>query len=233
MIYITGDTHADFSDIHEFCYTRQTSRDDIMIILGDAGINYWLNQRDRYLKEWLSGFPITFFCIHGNHEARPQGISTYVVDSFHGGAVYFEPEYPNILFAADGNLYDFGDKQYLVIGGAYSIDKYIRINEGLQWFEDEQPSDRTKMIVEMKIDGIKDESKICVLSHTCPLSKMPIEALLPNIDQSKVDNSTEKWLDTIEARLDYCSWYCGHFHIDKIHDSKFRFLANDILCIGE
>ena len=37
MIYITGDTHGDFSRIERFCEKFQPSRDDIMIILGDAG----------------------------------------------------------------------------------------------------------------------------------------------------------------------------------------------------
>ena len=35
------------------------------------------------------------------------------------------------------------------------------------------------------------------------------------VDQSTVDNSTEQWLDTIEDRLEYEAWYCGHWHINK------------------
>ena len=40
MIYITGDTHGDFRRIFDFCMRFETSVDDIMIILGDAGINF-------------------------------------------------------------------------------------------------------------------------------------------------------------------------------------------------
>ena len=40
MIYITGDKHGDFSSIFDFCYKYKTTRKDIMIVLGDAGINY-------------------------------------------------------------------------------------------------------------------------------------------------------------------------------------------------
>jgi len=39
-----------------------------MIILGDAGINYYLYERDYELKEQLAQLPITLFCVHGNHE---------------------------------------------------------------------------------------------------------------------------------------------------------------------
>ena len=62
-----------------------------------------------------------------------------------------------------------------------------------------------------------------VLTHTCPLKYEPVEAFLPMIDQSTVDNSTEAWLDEIEKRLSYMRWYCGHWHIDKRID-KIHFL---------
>ncbi len=43
--YITGDTHGDFSRIAEFCGSNGTDTNDVMIILGDAGINYYLDGR--------------------------------------------------------------------------------------------------------------------------------------------------------------------------------------------
>ena len=66
-----------------------------------------------------------------------------------------------------------------------------------------------------------------VLSHTCPRKYVPVEHLMPAIDQSKVDKSTENWLDTIEDKLDYKEWYCGHWHINKRID-KLTFLFHDI-----
>lgn len=49
MIYITGDTHREFSRI---CNLDRKD-DDLLIILGDAGINYYLDERDIELKEYL------------------------------------------------------------------------------------------------------------------------------------------------------------------------------------
>lgn len=69
--YITGDTHGNFNRIEEFCSENDTTKEDVMIILGDAGINYWLDNTDRQLKNDLSSLDITLFCVHGNHEARP------------------------------------------------------------------------------------------------------------------------------------------------------------------
>lgn len=69
--YITGDTHKKFDRVETFCQDQHTTPDDVMIILGDSGINYWLSPKDEKLKERVNRIPITFFCIHGNHEGRP------------------------------------------------------------------------------------------------------------------------------------------------------------------
>jgi len=47
-----------------------------------------------------------------------------------------------------------------------------------------------------------------------------------------VDKSTEKWLDSIEDRLDYEKWYCGHYHTNKTID-KMRFLYDSYLNIDD
>ncbi len=48
---------------------------------------------------------------------------------------------------------------------------------------------------------------------------------MPNIDQNLVDSSTERWLDTIEEKIKYNAWYCGHWHVEKRID-KMHFLFN-------
>ena len=58
--YITGDTHRSFDRIEDFCYGYETTTEDVMIILGDAGINYWLDLSDKELKGRLSGMDIYF-----------------------------------------------------------------------------------------------------------------------------------------------------------------------------
>ena len=64
MIYITGDKHANFEEVLNFCYVNKTSLDDTLIVLGDAGINYYVNENDYILKNSLLQYPITFLCIH-------------------------------------------------------------------------------------------------------------------------------------------------------------------------
>lgn len=218
MIYITGDKHANFREVLYFCYANETTIDDTLIILGDAGINYYANELDGDLKNSLKEYPITFFCIHGNHEERPENIKTYKIKKFHDGIVYYEKDYPNILFARDGEIYNFNDKKVLVIGGAYSVDKYFRLARGYNWYESEQPNEETKNKVKSVLKNLNYKVDI-ILSHTCPYKYLPREMFLEGIDQNTVDNSTEYFLDEIEKLADYKLWYCGHYHTDKKIDN--------------
>ena len=132
---------------------------------------------------------------------------------------------PNLLFAKDGEVYDLDGRQALVIGGAYSVDKYYRLSRGWGWWADEQPSPEIKARVEASIEQMGWMVDI-VLSHTTPLKYEPVEVFLLGIDQSKVDKSTEEWLDSIEERLDYKKWYCGHYHTEKKID-RLQIMFND------
>lgn len=226
MFYITGDTHRDFRQIAKFCETMETSKDDVLIILGDTGINYYGGPRDNKLKQTLAELPVTLFCIHGNHENRPSNIPTYKEQEWNGGLVYAEEDYPSLLFGKDGEIFQLGGKSYAVLGGAYSVDKRYRLRNNRPWWEDEQPSGKIKQRAERALKGAGWQVH-GVLSHTAPLSYEPREAFLPGVNQLFVDRSTEEWLDTIEKKLTYQIWYCGHYHINKDID-KLVFLFDEI-----
>ena len=223
MIYYTGDTHGSKVEVTSFCKRMELTEDDVVIILGDVGANYYGTDRDCGLKGSFRKLKPTIFCIHGNHEMRPSNIPTYKTKKWHGGIVWYEERYPNLLFAKDGEIYDFDGLKHLVIGGAYSVDKYYRLIKGYNWWPDEQPSEEIKAYVEKQIA----EKKIdIVLSHTCPFKYEPTEMFLQGIDQSTVDDSTERWLDKIEEKLNYKAWFCGHWHVNKRID-KMHFLFHD------
>ena len=177
--YITGDCHAHFE-------------------LGDVGLNYFGADKDRENKKILADFPNYFLCVHGNHEERTYHIQTYRTQIWRGGEVYYEPEFPNIVFAKDGEIYDFDGKKAIVIGGAYSRDKEYRILTGLPWFPDEQPNDEVKSRVENKLNEV-DWKIDYVFSHTCPLVYRPSQESVINFE--RIDLSTEEWMDEIAKKL--------------------------------
>lgn len=231
-IFITGDTHGRFERVETFCRRFQTSQDDILIILGDAGVNFGGERYDTPKKRLLESLPITIFAIHGNHEQRPYTIGSYKETLWHGGTVFYEEEYPNILFAKDGEIFDLNGRQTVVMGGAYSVDKAARLAYGWGWWEDEQPSEEIKKYVEQQLDESGWKIDV-VLSHTAPLKYEPVEVFLSGIDQRKVDKTTEIWLDGIEDRLEYKKWYCGHYHTEKKIDKlEIMFESFDEFCAG-
>lgn len=229
QVYVTGDTHGQFERVVDFCRAREVELENTFVILGDAGLNYYNDRRDQKKKDQLAQVPITFFCLHGNHEMRPSEVLGYELTEYHGGKVWVQPEYPNILFAIDGEIYDFNGNSCIVIGGAYSVDKYYRLARGWSWFPDEQPSEEIKAKVE-RILSERNWKIDIVLSHTGPLKYEPTEAFLPMVDQRTVDKSTEKWLDKIEEKLDYERWYFAHYHIEKEVD-KIRIMHSDYAMI--
>ena len=229
MVYLTGDTHGqfkNFENIRKFCKEHNTTIEDVLIILGDAGINFEDSFLDPQKKKFLSKIPVTFLCIHGNHECRPEHILTYNLEEWDDGLVYKEEDYPNILFAKDGEIYNIEGLKYIAIGGAYSVDKEYRLLMGWSWWKDEQPSEETKKYTQNQLE--KNNWNIdVVLSHTVPLKYEPVEMFLPGINQSKVDKSTEEWLDKIESRLSYKKWYAGHYHCEKSID-RLQIMFNNI-----
>ena len=241
--FLTGDTHGAFGRVEAWCDFIKTKKEERLVILGDAGINYYgevaeYEGRDEKLKKYLQSLPITFFCVHGNHEQRPEHFSNYKLKKWNGGMVWVEEQFPSILFAKDGEIYEIEGQKTLVIGGAYSVDMNSRkmrksrgITKILEWWSDEQPSEEIKRTVEENLEKAGWKVDV-VLSHTCPEKYLPTEAFLEGISQDTVDTSTEKWLDKIENKLTYQHWFCGHFHIEK-KIGKLQFLFEDYVDFPE
>lgn len=115
-------------------------------------------------------------------------------------------------------------------GGAYSVDKFYRLERGwpLLWFEDEQPSELTKGLVRLMATRYPID---IMLTHTCPLRFEPKELFLNGIDQSTVDTSTEEFFDDLYEQFPADQrpmWYFGHFHGNKYTDD-YVMLFDDII----
>ena len=149
MIFITGDTHGDFTRIEQFCVRFMPTREDTMIILGDVGFNYYGVKRDIKVKEKMARLPITILSMYGNHEMRPETIPSYHFAEWHDGKVYIEDRYPNLLFAVDGEVYDLDGKKLIVIGGAYqNLDGEAK--KAYQYYEYSNPAGNRAIMQEFK-----------------------------------------------------------------------------------
>ena len=235
-VFVKGDIHGETVDLEKFCEKNKLTEDDVIVLLGDTGINYFGHcgdvGRDIRLKTKLSNIPVTFFILNGNHDNKPQNTGLYTTDTFFDNEVFVEEKFPKLKIAKDGLVYNINGSKTFVCGGAYSVDKFYRISRGLNWFEDEQPSDEIKTLSELNLE--KENWKVdYVLTHTCPIGFEPTELFLDCISQDNVDKTTEIWLRKIGMNLDYQHWYFGHFHGDRNINYKTSILFKDFLEFGK
>lgn len=225
---VRGDCHGQFNwmtNLNDF-NPQETS----IIILGDVGLNFYLNEIDQQIKAKVNDTQYKIYCVRGNHEARPQDIPTMelVYDDLVAGYVYIEKAYPNIRYFKDYDIYTLNNYKCAVIGGAYSVDKYWRLQRvGITskndpdwynpkktgWFYNEQLSlDEMAEAAEL----FKGQTVDFVFTHTCPISWEPMDLFINSISQFTIDRSTEIWLDEIKGIFTWNIWCFGHFHADRL-----------------
>lgn len=140
--------------------------------------------------------------------------------------VYYEVEYPNVKYLIDGYEYLFNEIKCLALGGAYSVDKYYRLEKGWHWFSNEQLSWEERDAI---MKSWYRETVHIILSHTCPISLQPRDLFLSTVDQSKVDNAMELWLEEIKESVNWNGWLFGHYHQTRNIAPGVKMLSNDIL----
>ena len=225
MIYITGDMHGDIQTFKNIMGKITCKLENTLIVLGDLGANYYLNKTDKKFKNIISQYNINLFVIRGNHDANPANLNYMKEIKKYGNIGYIEEEYPNIFYAKNGEVYNIENNTFLVLGGAYSVDKWYRLEKGYKWFADEQMTEEEKQNF-----WNKNITKVdTILSHTCPYANRPIHLFLTQIDQSSVDNSMEKFLDEVKLKVEYKNWFFGHYHADEKVEEDMYMLYNGII----
>lgn len=204
-----------------------------VIILGDTGINFYLNKTDKKNKKAINNTGFTIYCVRGNHEERPENLDSMDLyyDPEVSGEVWAEEEFPNIKYFIDGAIYRINGHRVLTIGGAYSVDKYFRIGKFPKestwtgWFKDEQLTEEERNIISAYT---KDQSYDIVLTHTCPYSWQPTDLFLSSIDQSSVDNTMELWLEDLKNNMNWGIWLFGHYHCDRVERPRVEMFFTEI-----
>lgn len=245
-IYYTGDIHGDIERITGWMdeIRRQDIKEAVLFQLGDAGLNFYMDERDRRLKEklqkkideWkLDGRNIQILFVRGNHEGRPSGSSSYREEILYGGRAYVEEAYKDLIFLKDGEVYRIGSgaekKKFLVIGGGYSDDFFSRVLQGQEgagyWF-DEQLDDDEFDRIEDTAGKITD--RIYVLSHMLPVRWAPernseSDGKNGHGQAPRTEIRLQRIADLLGERV--VKWIAGHYHVDEIND-QFEIVYRDI-----
>lgn len=244
MIYITGDTHSDFSRFTEekFPIQAEMTKDDYVIICGDFG-GVWTfeeeSSREKEELDWLDNKNFTTLFVDGNHENYTR-LYNYPIEQWKGGKVHKIRD--SVLHLMRGEIFDIDNKKIFAFGGARSHDiqdgilnldeeekiyeyrkrgAYFRIRD-FSWWDLELP------IEEEIQNGISNLEKVnykvdYIISHCCPTS---VQALIN--PTYKRDILTD-YLQQISEKCTFKRWYFGHYHDYKQINSQFTLLYEDIV----
>jgi len=240
-IFVTGDIHGeiDIAKLFNFQKKLKTLGDkyhetDVMIIAGDWGLVWALNPKNgdevKY-KTKLNSHGCTYFVVLGNHENFDR-IEKLPVKQMFGGTVQYEPEYPNIVYAINGDYYRINEKLIWTMGGGFSIDKYRR-TPGISWWPQEVPTPKQLAECWETYESGKRKDIDYVISHTCPLNFIPHDKAT-HLDPDEINQDLEIFLQRVYDDLSKVNktfkWYFGHYHVDEVN-KNVRCLYKDVLLL--
>lgn len=214
-VYVTGDTHGHY-DIKKltskkFPEGQDLTKEDYVIVLGDFGLvfNNHRTREEQYWLEWLNDKPWTTLFFRGNHDNEPKLQAELKNIPMFGGTVGQIDNF-SIYRLFDGYCYTIDDKKFLIIGGAFSIDKDRRI-AGRDWWSTEELSFMETKTLYKTIEAHSWKFDF-VLTHDAPSW---VRDVLHNrhLEQSY----TVRLLDDIfgKNKFDFKHHYFGHHHIDR------------------
>lgn len=224
MIYLVADIHGHIrlNWLKTLLDEKDLSSNDLLIILGDAGI-VWSQDASKNVQEYYNSLPCKVLFLDGNHENFDLLETFPIVDLFAGKARKVSD---NIYHLMRGEIYTICGKSFFVFGGGFSAKKLTQTSPVYIWNR-EMPSE------EEYANGIRNLQKNnCqidyIISHVAPsmiAKKMGIKIL----DEEKILND---YLEEIRKKVPYKWWYFGHYHIDMdVENSSCLF--ERILSLGE
>lgn len=227
MIYITGDTHGEISRFYEenFPGESELTEDDYLIVCGDFGFLFYPEYRPEYYMQQkeldeLESKPYTILFCDGNHENFPL-IYSHPVEYWNGGKVHRIRK--NVLHLMRGQVFNIDGNTIFAMGGAYSIDKYMR-REGLSWWKEELPTNNEYREATQNLREVGNKVDV-ILSHTAPREIIRRMGKFPDAH----DGELTGFLEWIMYEVEFKQWFFGHWHTDKNVTEKFRAVYFDVV----
>lgn len=253
MIYITGDTHSDFSRFSKKKFRMrdtELTEQDYIIVCGDFGLCWVKDKTFEYHCKNFRQKQYTILWVQGTHENYDM-IAEYPVEEWHGGKVRHILR-DKVILLERGQVFEIEGKTFFTFGGAshdvqggildcndcdfdYELTKAIE--SGLlfriphkSWWSQELPSK------EEMDEGLSNLEKVnykvdYVITHCCSSSLQQTLGAKQGL-VFEADYLTD-YLQHIEAKLEYKHWYFGHYHDNQDVDSKHTLLYYGILKLDE
>ncbi len=241
MIYITGDTHGDFSKLDK----AEAKEGDSVIICGDFGGIWDGGESDRKKLDILARKPFNTLLVDGNHE-NFELLYKYPVERWNGGKVHRINE--RVFHLMRGQVFVIEKKSYFTMGGGMCHDIAggvlepddphfkeksadiksrglpFRVNH-LSWWKEELPSDEEYEEARKNLEEHNNKVDY-IITHAAPT---PIQDVYSPFPFEK-DRLTD-FLQTVRETVGFGRWYFGHYHTDAEYDGRFTILFDRIIAI--
>ena len=212
MIRVTGDTHGDHVRfIENNMGDNEWTSDDYLIVCGDFGFIFRNNEAEREFLDYLETKPYTICFCDGNHENFP-AIFSYPKEKWNGGYVHRIRK--NVLHLMRGQVFEIDGRKVFTMGGAYSIDRYVR-KLNFSYWEEEIPNNQEYRGATQNLKKNNDEVDI-IISHTAPREIIRRMGKYPDAHDMELTG----FLEWIMYQIKYQHWYFGHWHLDQTFDEK-------------
>lgn len=210
-IFVTGDVHggAEYGSSRFSSKSwpdgRTLSRDDVVVVAGDFGFVWDGSNTDRYWLDWFESKPWTTCFVDGNHENHRM-LAELPETEWNGGRVHVAR--PHVLHLMRGEVFDIAGTTVLAMGGAASHDREWR-KEGKSWWPEEMPSETEMERCRRNLDAagwkvdyvVTHEAPADLAGDLCWECNRPFE-----------DDPLQNFLGEIDRRLDFKTWFFGHYH---------------------
>ncbi|MBQ4534490.1 MAG: metallophosphoesterase, partial [Ruminococcus sp.] len=135
MIYVTGDTHGDYSRFKDPAI-KKLRRGDTLIICGDFGFFWNGSRKERSVIKKLTKKGYTIAFLDGCHE-NFDILEEYPVTEWNGGKARVIAG--NLIHLMRGQVYTIENKKIFTFGGGHSQDFDFR-RSSENWWKREKPS---------------------------------------------------------------------------------------------
>ena len=225
MIYITGDTHGEQARFSPAAMPGEENfgREDTLIICGDFGYIFEANERENAFLDVLAEKPYRICFCDGNHENFP-AIYAYPKEKWNGGFVHRIRR--NVLHLMRGQIFEIEGKRIFTMGGAYSIDRYMRL-EGLSFWREELPTNDEYREAAQNLEEVGKRVD-CIITHTAPREVIRRMGHYPDMHDAELTG----FLEWIMYEVKFERWFFGHWHLDAAIDDRFRALWFDVEKLG-
>ncbi len=230
QMLITGDTHSEWSRFGFFAGRdgRELTERDYAVITGDFGFLFYAPGSPHYVEQQkqldeMEKFPYTILFVDGNHENFDL-LNALPVEEWKGGKVHRVRR--NVLHLMRGQVYDIDGVRVFAMGGAYSVDKYMR-SEGFSWWRAELPTAADYKEATANLERVGKKVDI-ILTHTAPREIIRRMGKEPDLHDMELTG----FLEWIMYEVEFKQWFFGHWHTDAAVTDKVRAVYFDHILYG-